>query len=129
MSQFVIYDSNETIIEEASINLTLYFLIRGSVDIFIGKDKLASFRGGGRIFGEMSFVNHTTTSASVIANTEVVMLEIQIDEINKLDESHERLKKELYRSVAEILSQKLMATNDVTKSLIHKHEIECIDLE
>jgi CRP-like cAMP-binding protein len=77
----------------------------------------------------MSFVNHTTTSASVIANTEVVMLEIQIDEINKLDESHERLKKELYRSVAEILSQKLMATNDVTKSLIHKHEIECIDLE
>lgn len=129
MCKFEIYDPGETIIEENAINLTLYFLIRGRVDVFIENEKLTNFRGGGRLFGEMSFVNHTTTSAAIIANTETVMLEFKIDEINKLDESHDRLQKELYRSVAEILAQKLVATNEIAKALLHKHEIECNDLD
>lgn len=129
MSKFELYEPGETIIVENAINLTLYFLVRGSVDVSIDNEKLASFRGGGRLFGEMSFVNHTTTSAEVKAHTEVVMLEIKIDELNKLDDSHNRLLKELYRSVAEVLAQKLISTNEMAKALMHKLEIECDDLD
>ena len=128
ISQFVTYEPGETIIEQNSVNLTLYFLIKGRVDVLIDNQKLTTFRGGGRLFGEMSFVNHTTTSATIIANTETVMLEVKIDEINKLDATHDRLLKELYRSVGEILAQKLVATNEMAKALMHKEEIECEDL-
>ena len=124
ISKFVTYEAGETIIEQDSINLTLYFLIKGRVDVNIEGEKLTSFRGGGRLFGEMSFVNHTTTSAQVVSSTKVIMLEVKIDEINKLDESHDRLLKELYRSVGEILAQKLVATNEMAKALMHKNDTD-----
>ncbi len=117
ISVFRTYSPGEKVIKEGELNLSLYFLIRGKVDIVVDNKKICSFRGGGRLFGEMSFVNHSLASASVIANTDVVMLALSIQAIMSLDENeHCRLQKNLFRSVGEILAQKLMATNELAKA-------------
>lgn len=111
------YGAGEEILGQGELNLVLYFLIRGKVDVFIDGKFIKSFRGGGQLFGEMSFVSHTVTSAAVKANTDAVMMCLKIQDILDLnEEEHCRLHKNLYRCVAEILANKLVATNELAKS-------------
>ena len=115
------YSPNEKIIEQNEINLTLYFLIRGSVDIFIDNKRITSIRGGGKIFGEMSFVNHTSASADVVASSEVVMMCMKIPDLLSLNTNdYLRLQRDLYQSIAEILAQKLLKTNELAQLYLNQ---------
>lgn len=117
IASFRQYAPNEIVIGQGEINLTLYYLVRGIVDVVIDGKTIRRFKGGGQLFGEMSIVNHTMTSATVKANTDVVFLCLGVQDILQLDEDqHCRLHRNLYRSVAEILAQKLSATNDIAKT-------------
>jgi signal-transduction protein with cAMP-binding, CBS, and nucleotidyltransferase domain len=117
LAYFIEFAPQEEIIAESSINTVLYFLIKGKVDILKGDNLIINLRGGGRLFGEMSFMNHSLTTASVKANDEVVMLCFNISDLHKLDlNQYARLQISLYKSIAEILVQKLMATTDIAKS-------------
>lgn len=117
ISFFREYNAGDIIIEEQSPNQELYFLIRGLVDVKVDGKQIVSLRGGGRIFGEMSFMNHSFTSASVVASTDAVMLCFKIPGLLSLDtEKHAQLKIDLYRSIAEMLAQKLMDTTEMAKS-------------
>jgi CRP-like cAMP-binding protein len=116
ISSLKLYAPNEIIIATDTINTEIYFLIRGEVGIYINEDLIRACRGGGQIFGEMSFVNHTTPSADVKAETEVVMLALPVSKIMQLPSENMRLQKELYKSVAEVLAQKLVATNQIAKT-------------
>jgi signal-transduction protein with cAMP-binding, CBS, and nucleotidyltransferase domain len=116
IGSFKVFKPTEIIISTENVISEMFFLIRGEVGIYIDSSLIKSCRGGGQIFGEMSFVNHTTPSADVKAETEVVMLTIPFEKIMQLPETSMRLQKELYKSVAEILAQKLMATNQMAKT-------------
>ena len=124
------YDSEEIIIEQESPNQELFFLIRGTVDIKLKGKHIVSLRGGGRIFGEMSFVNHSFTSASVSAQNEVVMMVFKIPGILMLEnEKYARLKIDFYRSIAEMLAQKLKDTTDMAGHYKARLEHKDEDLE
>ncbi|MEX1098855.1 MAG: hypothetical protein WEB87_00430 [Bacteriovoracaceae bacterium] len=59
----------------------------------------------------------TVTSAEVRANTDIVMMRVNVQDILDLkEEDHCRLHKNLYHCVAEILAQKLLATNELAKT-------------
>jgi signal-transduction protein with cAMP-binding, CBS, and nucleotidyltransferase domain len=123
LAYFQSYSPEEIVIQEGEINQCLYFLIKGKVNIEIGGKYLKTFQGSGYLFGEMSLINHTLATATVKAQNEIVMLCIEIKDIFALtEEKYFRLQKELYRSVAEILTQKLIATNKIASTYIHKKE-------
>lgn len=123
MAYFKKYEPDETIIEQNTIILLLFFTINGKVDIIIDNDTVTSFRGGGQIFGEMSFVHNESASATVKANTKTVMMLFDVDKINSLNEPiYYRLRMDIYKSCAEVLAKKLISTNQIAKSYIHQEK-------
>src|SRR3989338_5417331 len=123
LAYFKSFQVGEDVIVQGDVNLTLFFLIKGRGDIFVDKAFIKSFLGSGYLFGEMSLVNHTSATATVKANTEIVMLCINIKDIFGLEEAtHYRLHREIYRSVAEILAQKLIATNKLASTWVNQQK-------
>lgn len=119
------YQKDEVIIQEEAPNQELFFLIRGTVDIKIKNKHIISLKGGGRIFGEMSFVNHAYTAASVISQNEATMMVFKIPGILMLEsDKYARLKIDFYRSIAEMLAQKLKATTDLASQYKSQLSIE-----
>ena len=117
LSFFREYSEGDFVIEQDTPNLELYFLVRGKVDVLLDGHHIVSLRGGGRIFGEMSFMNHSFTSASVKASTDIVMLVFKIAGILSLkNDDHARLKIDFYKSIAEMLAQKLVDTTLLAQS-------------
>lgn len=123
ISYFKVFKEDEFIIEQGTLNLTLYFLINGMADVFVDKEFVISFKGGGHPFGEMSFVSNDVASASILPKETATMLCIDVDEINKLnDPIHYRLRMDIYRSCASVLAIKLKATNEIAKSFMQQIE-------
>lgn len=121
LAYFKKYERGEVIIEQDSIALQLYFTINGKIDIIIDGSLVTSFKGGGQIFGEMSFVHNNPASATVKANTKAVMMLFNIDQINTLNEPiYYRLRMDIYKACAEVLAKKLISTNQLAKSYIHQ---------
>lgn len=121
MASFRGFGPGQKLIEQNSTNSHLYFVINGNVDIVIDGEVLVSLYGGGHVFGEMSFVDFHPSSASVVARTKVVTMVFNTSEINLMIEpEHYRLRMEIYRSCAEILSRRLSHTNGIAKSHVHK---------
>ena len=106
--------AGETVVKEDSLNLTLRFLINGALEVLVKEEMVASFRGGGQVFGEMGLVSHELASATIQAKSDATMLCLEYDSINQLkDPIHYRLRMCLYRSCAETLAQRLKATNEI----------------
>jgi CRP-like cAMP-binding protein len=113
------YAPGDLIIEQGQLNLSLFFLIRGKVDISMDEKYILSFTGGGQIFGEMSLLSHNLATATVKAQNEVVMMGININDIHQLTgPDHYRLQMEVYKSVSEVLANKLINTNSMTKAFL-----------
>lgn len=105
------------IIEQGSLNLSIYFLISGQVNILIDDVVITSFTDHPVTLGEVSFVNNDLASATVKSMTDVTVISIQINNINQLTKpEHHRLRMHFYRSCAEILAKKLQATNDLAQT-------------
>lgn len=108
--------AGQFVIEQGSINLTLRFLINGSLRVVLDGEEIASFKGGGQVFGEMSLVTHELASASIEAVSDAALFSLDYEEISKLkDPIHYRLRMCLYRSCAEVLAKRLKATNETAK--------------
>ena len=123
LAYFQKYEPGDLIIEQNSISLQLFFTINGKVDIMIDGDTVTSFKGGGQIFGEMSFVHNNPASATVKASTKAVMMLFDVDKINTLNEPiYYRLRMDIYKACAEVLAKKLISTNEIARSYIHQEK-------
>lgn len=115
----------ETVIEQDKISMTLYFLINGTLSVFVNEEFVISFRGGGQVFGEMSFVGHDVASATITAKSDVTLLCLDVADISKLkDPIYYRLRMCLYRACGETLSKRLKATNENAKFFNHHTETD-----
>ena len=127
LSYFVEFEEGEIVIEENTVNQQLYFLIRGQVVVLKGEEHIVDLRGGGRLFGEMSYMNHSFTTATVKAKTQIVMLCFKIPALLGLSlDRYARLQISLYKAIAEIIAQKLITTTELTKSFQAKAHSENI---
>ena len=121
LAYFQKYEPSQLIIEQNSLTMNLFFTINGTIEILVNGDVVTSFKGGGQIFGEMSFVHNTAASATVRAKTKAVMMLFDIDKINSLNEPiYYRLRMDIYKSCAEVLAKKLVFTNQIAQSYIHQ---------
>jgi len=64
----------------------------------------------GEVFGEMSFVEGYTASASVIADQDCEVAVVEGDAVHQLAASDDGFAARFYRSLAEVLSQRLRRT-------------------
>lgn len=92
----------------------LFFIISGQVSILVpledgGHQRISSL-GRGMHFGEMALLGHTTRSASVYADTEVVCCVMETGEFNKLAEQVPQIKIRLLENLSNDLANKLLRT-------------------
>jgi extracellular factor (EF) 3-hydroxypalmitic acid methyl ester biosynthesis protein len=124
MATFEKYAPNDKLITQNTGNTQLFFIINGNVDIDIDGKIVVSLCGGGHVFGEMSFVDYSPTSASVVANTKVVAMLFDTSKINLMIEpAYYKLRMDIYRSCAEILARRLIHTNSIAKAYIQKEKL------
>ena len=118
------YAPTEKLIQQNTSNTQLFCIINGTVDIVIDGKLIVSLSGGGHVFGEMSFVDFSPTSSSVLANSKVVAMFFDTNKINLMIESaFYNLRMDIYRSCAEILARRLIHTNSINKAYIQKEKL------
>lgn len=110
--------AGETILTQGQFNLTLFYLIEGSIDVFVDDSFVITYQSDGTLIGEMSIAGHTTCSATIVAKTPCQFLTVSWEDLqNKLDDSYKDIIMKLfYKSCSEILAQKLILTNAIAKT-------------
>ncbi len=111
------YQKDDTVLDQGELNTQLYFLIKGSVNIYIDDEYVVTLQGPGEVFGEMSIAGHTTCTAKVSANDECIFAIFDYTRIKELPEN-QKLKVEcaLFKSCAEVLANKLINTNEIART-------------
>jgi protein phosphatase len=61
-------ESQSTMIKEGEVGEDMFIILKGHVDIFYGRDKVAEL-GPGKYFGEMSLIDKSPRSATVITSS------------------------------------------------------------
>ncbi|WCL47775.1 cyclic nucleotide-binding domain-containing protein [Leptospira sp. GIMC2001] len=104
------FKNNALIIEEKSELSMLYIILTGYVRILGGNEnhKLTFDRlGPNEVFGEMSFLENAPASASVIAEENVTVQQIDATHLNSLIASDPGFSSRFYNSLAITLSERL----------------------
>ena len=109
-----VYTDGQCVIEEDTRNDTIFAIVEGEVRVVLGsgKDEMEVARlGAGQIFGEMSFLSHTTTSANVVAVGKVELICVHHNNIAAMIEKDPGFSGRFYRSVACTLAERLRRAN------------------
>jgi CRP-like cAMP-binding protein len=107
------YDVDAVILREGEERNALFFIRSGSVRI---EREHMEFRfeisrlGAGDIFGEMAFVEGFVASANVVANEPVELDIVAATDVDEIASSDAGFSGRFYKSLAEILSQRLRET-------------------
>lgn len=104
------------IFKEGDRSDSLYIIYEGKVRISkmipkIGEEALSILEEG-NYFGEMSLVEDSSRSAWAIAHTDVVLLEIPLDDFRKLMDRNPTLALKVLKSFVKELSKKLREANE-----------------
>ncbi len=115
-----IYKPGALLIRQGDEQTNLYILIKGSAKVVRDHDGFMvdiSQHGPGEIFGDMSFIEGQSASASVEAcDPEAQAIIITHDNIKKFVEADASFAGRFYESLAAILSRRLRATTDTLDS-------------
>jgi CRP/FNR family transcriptional regulator, cyclic AMP receptor protein len=69
------YKAGQTIIETGTTGQSMFVVVEGEVEVRVG-DKRIDVVGPGSIFGEMALIDDTPRSATVIAETDCRLVEV-----------------------------------------------------
>jgi len=119
--------AGDRIIEENAVGQALYLIKEGEVQVYKGdgdKSLLLATLKRGEMFGEMSLIEDSLTSANVSADTEVELVVIHRPEFEELLTQNETLALKIYRSFCKVLSERLRRTSNA----LHKHGIPATGL-
>lgn len=110
----VSYSAQETILRQDTTTDRIFLIRTGMVQVdfsrVYGTDTLA-YLGEGEFFGEVSFLDHGPTSASVSAARPCELLEISRDTMEQLLESHPKMAARFYHTIALTLARRIRARN------------------
>ena len=108
-----IFEASDTILVEGQRNTSLYFLVRGRLGVSVSGDKIATLDRPGDIVGEISLINSTVTSATVVAEITSTVVLMNIDHIKKdAPDLMKVIEESGYKLFAAILAERLVITND-----------------
>ncbi len=113
----VIHPPGYAILREGQLNHSLFFLMDGVLGVYNSGELVIRLDKIGDVVGEVSAINQRPCNAAVVAETVVELLELDAVTIFNETDSYGalRFQNELYKNYADILSQKLEATNERAK--------------
>lgn len=104
---------SEAIVSKGEESRHLYIILEGSLAVMAGEDnsvRLASL-GSGEVVGEMSFLDGSTPSATVLAETDSVVFSILKNRMEDKIRSDEGFGLRLYKALALFLTARLRVIN------------------
>jgi glutaminase len=109
------YEQGETIIHAGDDAGEMFFLARGSVSVFIplesgGRKRLATFSAG-MIFGEMAIIDRAPRSAMIVADSQVTCDALNVEDFDRLGETHPGIKIKLLEGLSLCLCRRLRTAN------------------
>lgn len=109
-------DAEQTILKQGEVNKNLYFLVIGTVDIFVDGGLVASLRRKGDLLGEMSVITSKPCSATIVAKTPVELICVNIEKFRDVTRANQdQFENILYRIYSQILTDKINITNQKAK--------------
>lgn len=110
------FKSDEVIFREGAMGDSLYIVKNGSVRVTKldegGEEKVLAILNTGDHFGEIALVDNHPRSATVIANEDTELIQIQADDFNKLLDSDKEIALKFYKSFVKVLCARLRDTNE-----------------
>jgi CRP-like cAMP-binding protein len=121
-TKIYVYEFGESIIEEGQPGKTIHILISGSALVVKGGVKLGALEKPGDVFGEMSVVDGSLRSASVVARKKTICLCIDTAFVESIgaDQDVMLCQNILFRAISEILAGRLRAMNEENVRLLAK---------
>ncbi|MBW2093088.1 MAG: protein kinase, partial [Deltaproteobacteria bacterium] len=103
--------SGKMIVSEGDIDDTFFIILSGKAQVMKNGNKVASI-GVGECFGEMSYIANQARSASVVAETDCILMKISATLLNKSSESIQLL---FFKNFAMTLVRRLSASAEKKK--------------
>jgi hypothetical protein len=101
------FRKGDTVVHKGKKSNGVYLLVKGTARVQIPSQTASPEIGPGEICGEMSFLEDTPASASVIAHQDVEALHLDRPTLERLFELFPHLASRFYRSLAMNLSRRL----------------------
>ena len=76
MSQIVDYPAGSEVLSQGKQNNSIFFLMRGTLQIYVDNKHVVDLQRKGDVIGEMSIISNKPCAATVLAATEVKLFEI-----------------------------------------------------
>lgn len=111
------YAPGEVIISEGKYDNRVYWLIDGKIDVVKNEVLVAAFRRVGDMFGEMGILDGDARSASVVANTHVICLSIDMSILDH-PELEQKISREAFCNDVALVTKSRLArtTSRLTES-------------
>ena len=106
----VTYKPREIVIAINSRPTSLFTLVSGSAAVEVVRGTGVAKLGPGEIFGEMAFIENAAASASVVAETDMVVDVLDLQILGEMFSNFPHLEARFFKSVALLLSQRLRST-------------------
>ena len=116
------YAYGDEVIKERDSGDSLFIVLRGRLEVKKGIDdgrnkKLKELEAG-EFFGEMSFFDHLARSADVVAASDCELMELSMEDVDRLVDENPALGAKLYKNLARELTIRLRANNDELRRTI-----------
>jgi CRP-like cAMP-binding protein len=109
-SRRVTFKPREIIIAINSRPSSLFMVVSGNAVVEVVRGTALANLGAGEIFGEMAFIENAAASASVVAETEMVVDVLDLAVLGELFSNFPHLEARFFKSLALLLSQRLRST-------------------
>jgi CRP-like cAMP-binding protein len=110
------FKDGEVLLYQGKTNTHLFFLRQGKVLVQIDGENVSQLSTRGDVVGEMSLINRTASTASVIAHGDVSTYEVSKDYLNAASANdQDKLQGLLDRVYASVLAERLSKTNEKAK--------------
>ena len=115
-------DKGELVVKEGDPGDTMFIIVEGKVKVMLRRGKkeiiLATLKKG-NFFGEMSMLGGSPRSATVKAITDLKLLKITREDIERLSETNPKLLSEFAMGLFTELCQRISETNTSLESFYH----------
>lgn len=107
------FAKNENVFFEGDLSSAMYLILRGNVEIVSHNPKRISLAqlSKGTFFGEIGVVHSTVRSASALVTSDTLLLCLFKHDVDTIIKHYPRIANKLLANIAQILAQRLIATN------------------
>lgn len=109
------------IMKEGGTGEDMYIILKGKVDVVAGGNKVAELKPG-NFFGEMSLIDRSPRSASIIATTECKMLRITRSELFPLLKREARIGLKVFWSFLQNMNKRLRDNDKIVANYYQEQE-------